>query len=71
MRRGAAIGLILDRGRENRSQLVFTIARGRDVVFWQSPHTRKQARPGLVSSLLDGTLRYAVAELAALPRRRS
>ncbi|HET9692368.1 MAG TPA: ERCC4 domain-containing protein [Acidimicrobiales bacterium] len=44
-RRGAAIDLVLDRGRENRSQLVFTQARGRDVVFWQSPRTRKQARP--------------------------
>ncbi len=131
-RRGAAIDLVLDRGRENRSQLVFTKARGRDVVFWQSPRTRKQARPNvntptargagiaelqivvdtreryayrfaaqqvstvqralacgdygithderlvaaverkslpdLVSSLLAGTLRYALAELAALPR---
>ncbi len=132
VRRGAAIDLILDRGRENRSQLVFTTARGRDVVFWQSPRTRKQARPNvttptaraagiaeleilvdtreqyayrfaaqqvttlkralpcgdygivladrliaaverktvadLVSSLINGTLRYAVADLAALPR---
>jgi hypothetical protein len=31
--RGAAIDLILDRSRENRSQLVFTTARGRDAVF--------------------------------------
>jgi hypothetical protein len=45
VRRGAAIDLVLDRSRENRSQLVFTTARGRDVVFWQSPRTRKQARP--------------------------
>ena len=45
MRRGAAIDLILDRARENRSQLLFTTARGRDAVFWQSPRTRKQARP--------------------------
>ena len=131
-RRGAAIDLILDRARENRSQLVFTTARGRDAVFWQSPRTRKQARPNittptaraagitqleilidsreqypyrfanqqastvrralpcgdygttlddrlvavverkslpdLVSSLLNGTLRYALGELAALPR---
>src|SRR3954451_1951212 len=44
-RRGAAIDLVLDRGRENRSQIVFTTARGRDAVFWQSPRTRKQARP--------------------------
>lgn len=44
-RRGAAIDLVLDRARENRSQIVFTTARGRDAVFWQSPRTRKQARP--------------------------
>ncbi|MEU2043721.1 ERCC4 domain-containing protein [Nocardia niwae] len=131
-RRGAAIDLVLDRGRENRSQIVFTRARGRDMVFWQSPRTRRQARPNvrtptaraagladleivvdtreqyayrfasqqvttvqralpagdyglvhdgrlvasverkslpdLVSSLTGGTLRYAVAELSALPR---
>lgn len=131
-RRGAAIDLILDRGRENRSQIVFTTARGREVVFWQSPRTRKQARPqvrtpsaraagivqleivvdsheqyayhfagqqvrtltralpcgdygiitsgrlvasverksmnDLVASLTSGKLRYALAELAALPR---
>lgn len=47
VRRGAAIDLVLDRGRENRSQIVFTKARGRDVVFWQSPRTRKQARPNV------------------------
>jgi hypothetical protein len=46
-RRGAAIDLVLARGRENRSQIVFTSARGRDVVFWQSPRTRKQARPNV------------------------
>jgi hypothetical protein len=45
VRRGAAIDLILDRGRENRSQIVYTTARGREMVFWQSPRTRKQARP--------------------------
>ncbi|MFD4420304.1 ERCC4 domain-containing protein [Agromyces sp. NPDC058484] len=131
-RRGAAIDLILDRSRENRSQLVFTAARGREAVFWQSPRTRKQARPNvalptaraagitelqivvdtreryaygfsgqqvrttkrtlpcgdygveaddrlvaaverkslpdLVSSLTNGTLRFALGELAALPR---
>ena len=131
-RRGAAIDLVLGRSRENRSQLVFTTARGRDVVFWQSPRTRKQARPNvatptaraagiaeleilvdtreqyayrfatqqvvavkralpsgdygvtvdgrliaaverkslpdLVSSLINGTLRYVLGELAALPR---
>ncbi len=132
VRRGASIDLVLARGRENRSQLVFTTARGRDAVFWQSARTRKQARPNvnmptaraagivdlqiivdsrerypyrfadqqvgttrralpcgdygleldgqlvaaverkslpdLVGSLVDSTLRFAVAELASLPR---
>ena len=132
IRRGAAIDVVADRSRENRSQLVFTTARGRDAVFWQSPRTRKQARPNvttptakaagiaeleilvdsheryayrfatkpvqavsralpcgdygiiidgqlvaaverkslpdLVSSLTSGRLRYALGELAALPR---
>ena len=131
-RRGAAIDVVANRSRENRSQVVFTQARGRDVVFWQSPRTRKQARPDvrvptsraagipeleivvdaherypyrfagrqvrtvrralscgdyavtaedevvaaaerkslpdLVASLTGGRLRYALAELAALPR---
>lgn len=44
-RRGAAIDVIADRGREQRSQIVFTRGRGREMVFWQSPRTRKQARP--------------------------
>jgi hypothetical protein len=46
-RRGAAIDVICDRARDNRSQLVFTQARGRDAVFWQSARTRKQARPNV------------------------
>jgi hypothetical protein len=45
VRRGAAIDIVATRFRENRSQLVFTTARGRDAVFWQSPRTPKQARP--------------------------
>jgi len=44
-RRGAAIDVVADRAREQRSQIVFTRARGREMVFWQSPRTRKQARP--------------------------
>ncbi len=46
-RRGPAIDLVLDRGRENRSQFVLTVARGREVIFWQSPRTSRQARPGV------------------------
>ncbi|MDQ4134243.1 MAG: hypothetical protein M3179_13835 [Actinomycetota bacterium] len=131
-RRGAAIDVVADRSREQRSQIVFTTGRGREMVFWQSPRTRKQARPDvrlptaraaaitdleivvdvrerypyqfarqqartvrgslpcgdyglvlhgrlaaaverksladLVSSLINGRLRYALGELAALPR---
>ncbi|MDQ3768678.1 MAG: Lsr2 family protein [Actinomycetota bacterium] len=44
-RRGAAIDVVAHRSREHRSQIVFTRARGREMVFWQSPRTRKQARP--------------------------
>lgn len=47
VRRGAAIDLVLDRGREQRSQFVFTQARGREVIFWQSARTSKQARPAV------------------------
>lgn len=47
VRRGAAIELVLDRARESRSQLVYTKARGRDAVFWQSARTRKKARPNV------------------------
>jgi hypothetical protein len=47
-RRGVAIDLVLDRPRENRSQLVFTtLAGGREAIFWQSPRTTRQARPGI------------------------
>ena len=47
VRRGAAIDLVLDRGREARSMFVFAKARGRDMIFWQSARTAKQARPNV------------------------
>jgi hypothetical protein len=47
VRRGAAIDLVLDRGRENRSQIIFTYVRGREAIFWQTARTSKQARPGV------------------------
>src|SRR2546423_694899 len=46
-RRGAAVDVVASRARENRSQIVYTRARGREMVFWQSARTRKQARPGV------------------------
>ena len=47
VRRGAAIDLVLDRSRENRSQIVITNARGRQMIFWQTARTAKQARPAV------------------------
>jgi hypothetical protein len=47
VRRGAAIDLVLDRGRENRSQLVVTNAKGRQMIFWQTARTSRQARPAV------------------------
>jgi hypothetical protein len=70
VRRGAAIDLVLDRSRENRSQIVFTRIRGgREAIFWQTARTAKQARPnvglptsrspaGLLTILVDSHERY-------------
>ena len=60
-RRGAAIDIVADRGREQRSQLVFTQARGRQVVFWQSPRTAKQSRPDVRLPTARGS---GIADLA-------
>lgn len=49
VRRGAAIDLVLDRSRENRSQLVLTRTRGRETIFWQTARTAKQARPAVAT----------------------
>ncbi len=59
-RRGVAIDLVLDRGRENRSQFVFTkLKGGREAIFWQSARTARASRPGVRlpgrrASTLDG-----------------
>ena len=50
-RRGRAVDLVLDRGRNNRSQFVFTDphpgrAGGRPMIFWQTARTAQRARPG-------------------------
>lgn len=49
-RRGMTIDLVLDRGRENRSQLVYTRVRGRDAVFWQSTRTATRYKARTVVS---------------------
>jgi ERCC4 domain len=45
-RRGAAIDLVLDRPQLARSQFVFTTARGRPAVWWQTQKTVQGANPG-------------------------
>ena len=60
VRRGAAIDLVLDRGRENRSQLVMAQAKGRQVIFWQTARTAKQARPNVA---VPSARAHGVAEL--------
>ena len=45
-RRGAAIDLVLDRPQLSRSQFVFTQARGRPAVWWQTQKTVQAANPG-------------------------
>lgn len=52
-RRGRAVDLVLERGRENRSQFVFATLGGRDgapareAIFWQTARTAAAARPGV------------------------
>jgi hypothetical protein len=60
--RGASIELVLDRGKENRSQFVLTRAKGRPVIFWQTARTAKQARPNVRLP----TARPAMSEAADL-----
>ena len=72
-RRGVAVDLVLDRGRDNRSQLVFTrLADGREAIFWQTPKTTRGARPGMripgrrASSLTDFVISIDTRERYAL-----
>ena len=52
-RRGAAIDLVLDRTKLARSQFVFTNARGRPAVWWQTQQTAQFAN-AVPASLGDG-----------------
>ncbi|MDQ3366560.1 MAG: ERCC4 domain-containing protein [Myxococcota bacterium] len=45
-RRGPAIDLVLDRPRQDRSQFVFTEAKGRAMIFWQTRIVAMKANPG-------------------------
>ena len=46
-RRGPVLDLILDRMQNRRAQFVFTQARGRAMIFWQTAKSAANARPGL------------------------
>src|SRR5207302_1564162 len=61
-RRGAAIELVLGRARLARSQFVFTSARGRPAVWWQTQATVQLANPGarVPGGRAAGTLAIAV-----------
>lgn len=63
-RRGPAIDLVLDRPRENRSQLIFTtLANGREAIFWQTRKVVTQARPG---ARIPGRRASGIRELTIL-----
>lgn len=63
-RRGAAVDLVLDRGREARSQFVFARIRGgRSAIFWQTARTQKQARP---ATSVPTARAAGIAELAVV-----
>lgn len=48
VRRGVAIDLVLARGKENRSQFIFTrLKGGREAIFWQTSRTTREARPAI------------------------
>jgi hypothetical protein len=68
-RRGVAIDLVLDRGKENRSQFIFTrLKAGREAIFWQTARTARTARPSVrvpgrrASRLDDFTIRVDTRE---------
>ena len=61
-RSGVAVDLVLDRGKENRSQIVFArLAGGREAIFWQTARTVRTVRPGLRT---PGRRAGGLAELA-------
>lgn len=45
-RRGASVDLVLARTQHARAQFVFTMARGRPAVWWQTQKTAQSANPG-------------------------
>lgn len=46
-RRGPVLDIVLERAQNRRAQFVFTQARGRAMIFWQTAKSAANARPGL------------------------
>jgi hypothetical protein len=62
-RRGQAVHLVLRRQQRRRSMFVWTISKGREIIFWRTPGTMASARPGLKVAPargLDAPLEIAV-----------
>jgi hypothetical protein len=73
-RRGSAIDLVLDRPRLSRSQFVFTEAKGRPAIFWQTRKAAKAANPGgriPRARAIAGTFEIAVDTRERYPYRFS
>ena len=71
-RRGAALDLVLDRPRLARSQFVFTEARGRPAIFWQTRVAARSANPGARiprARTIEGGLRIAIDTRERYPYR--
>jgi hypothetical protein len=68
-RRGSALDLVLDRARHNRSQFVFTTARGRPAIFWQTPLVARRRRSRVPPEAAPGLARELVIEVDTRERR--
>ncbi len=71
-RRGAALDLVLDRPRLARSQFVFTEARGRPAIFWQTRAAARSANPGARiprARTIEGEVRIAIDTRERYPYR--
>src|SRR3954449_8249105 len=67
--RGRAVDLVLDRARHNRSQFVFTTARGRPAIFWQTPLVSRRRRARVPPAAGPSVSRELVIEVDTREQR--
>src|SRR3954471_9847716 len=67
--RGSALDLVLDRARHNRSQCVFTTARGRPAIFWQTPLVARRRRSRVPPAAGSGKSRDLVIDVDTRQQR--